>query len=193
MFEVLFEHINKKISLHEAEMDRLKTFFIPKKYRKKQYVLQQGDVCKYIAFVEKGMLRSYQVDDKGNEHIVQFAPEGWWISDSYSFLTASPASYDIDVLEDAEVLLITQPAMEEMLQAVPVMERYMRILMQNSLISMQRRIACTLGTQAEERYLGFTAEHPTIGQRVPQHMLASFLGMTPETLSRIRKQLLKKG
>ncbi|MEH6308759.1 Crp/Fnr family transcriptional regulator [Olivibacter sp. CPCC 100613] len=174
-------------------MERLKTFFIPKKYRKKQYMLQQGDVCKYIAFVEKGMLRSYQVDDKGSEHIIQFASEGWWIGDNYSFLTGLPASYDIDILEDAEVLLITQPRMEEMLQAIPSMERYMRLLMQHSLISMQRRIACTLSTQAEERYLGFIAEHPNLGQRVPQHMLASFLGMTPETLSRIRKQLLKKG
>lgn len=192
MFEVLLENIDKKISLSTAAIAQLKTFFIPKKYRKKQYMLQQGDVCKYIAFVEKGMLRSYQVDDKGNEHIIQFAPEGWWISDNYSFLTGLPSSYDIDVLEEAEVLLITQPSMEEMLHQIPAMERYMRMLMQNSLISMQRRIACTLSTTAEERYQGFLAEHPDIGQRVPQHMLASFLGMTPETLSRIRKQLLKK-
>jgi len=192
MFDVLLENIEKKISLTATETAQLKTFFIPKKYRRKQYMLQQGDVCRYIAFVEKGMLRSYQVDDKGTEHIIQFAPEGWWISDNYSFLTGSPSSYDIDVLEEAEVLLITQPSMEEMLQKIPVMERYMRMLMQNSLISMQRRIACTLTTTAEERYQSFLLEHPRIGQRVPQHMLASFLGMTPETLSRIRKQLLKK-
>lgn len=192
MFEVLLENIDKKVSLTAREIAQLKTFFIPKKYRKRQYMLQQGDVCKYIAFVEKGMLRSYQVDEKGNEHIIQFASEGWWISDNYSFLTESPANYDIDVLEDAAVLLITRPAMEEMLLAIPIMERYMRLLMQNSLISMQKRIACTLSTTAEERYQGFLKEHPDIGQRVPQHMLASFLGMTPETLSRIRKQLLNK-
>jgi len=192
MFEVLFEHISKKITLTKEEEDKLKPFFIPKKYRKRQYMLQQGDVCKYIAFVEKGMLRSYQVDDKGNEHVIQFAPEGWWIADNYSFLTGNPSNYDIDVLEDAEVLLITHTSMEEMLQTSPMMERYMRILMQNSLISMQSRIACTLSSNAEERYQGFLKEHPQIDQRVPQHMLASFLGMTPETLSRIRKQLLKK-
>lgn len=192
MFEVLFEHIDKKITLTKEEENKLMPFFIPKKYRKRQYVLQQGDICKYIVFVEKGMLRSYQVDDKGNEHVIQFAPEGWWIADNYSFLTGSPSSYDIDVLEDAEVLLITQTAMEEMLQAIPVMERYMRILMQNSLISMQNRIACTLVSNAEERYQGVLKALPNIAQRVPQHMLASFLGITPETLSRVRKQLLKK-
>ena len=192
MFEVLFEHISKKITLTEEEEDKLKPFFIPKKYRKRQYMLQQGDICKYIAFVEKGMLRSYQVDDKGNEHVIQFAPEGWWIADNYSFLTGSPSNYDIDVLEDAEVLLITQASMEEMLQTIPAMERYMRILMQNSLISMQSRIACTLSSSAEERYQGVLKALPNIAQRVPQHMLASFLGITPETLSRVRKQLLKK-
>ncbi|HWV71474.1 MAG TPA: Crp/Fnr family transcriptional regulator [Pseudosphingobacterium sp.] len=192
MFEVLFEHISKKITLSKEEEDKLKPFFIPKKYRKRQYMLQQGDICKYIAFVEKGMLRSYQVDDKGNEHVIQFAPEGWWIADNYSFLTGNPSNYDIDVLEDAEVLLITQASMEEMLQTIPVMERYMRILMQNSLISMQSRIACTLGSNAEERYQGVLKALPNIAQRVPQHMLASFLGITPETLSRVRKQLLKK-
>ncbi|MFC6100146.1 Crp/Fnr family transcriptional regulator [Olivibacter domesticus] len=191
MFEVLFEHIDKKITLTKEEENKLTPFFIPKKYRKRQYVLQQGDICKYIAFVEKGMLRSFQVDDKGNEHVIQFAPEGWWIADNYSFLTGSPSSYDIDVLEDAEVLLITQTALEEMLQAIPVMERYMRILMQNSLISMQNRIACTLGSNAEERYQGVLKALPNIAQRVPQHMLASFLGITPETLSRVRRQLLK--
>jgi len=191
MFEVLFEHISKKITLTKEEEDKLKPFFIPKKYRKRQYMLQQGDICKYIAFVEKGMLRSYQVDDKGNEHVIQFAPEGWWIADNYSFLTGNLSNYDIDVLEDAEVLLITQASMEEMLQTIPVMERYMRILMQNSLISMQSRIACTLGSNAEERYRGVLKALPNIAQRVPQHMLASFLGITPETLSRVRKQLLK--
>ena len=90
MFEVFFIHVNEKVSLTEEEQQTIKTFFSPKKLRKKQYLLQEGDVCKYMAFVEKGLLRSYNVDDKGYEHMIQFAWEGWWISDTYSFLSGDP-------------------------------------------------------------------------------------------------------
>lgn len=189
MFEVLFKKLDEKIELTEEEKQLCKSFFTPKKIRKRQYVLQEGDVCKYIAFVEKGMLRSYTIDEKGNEHIMQFAFEGWWIADQFSFLTGEPATYTIDAIEDSELLLLSRQAEEQLLSKMPKFERYFRILLQNSLIATQRRLIGSLSQTAEERYTSLVGSCPTIPQRVPQHMMASFLGITPETLSRIRKQL----
>lgn len=193
MFEVLFQKFDEKIQLSAEEKELAKTFFLPKKLRKRQYLLQEGDAAKYVAFVEKGMLRSYTVDDKGVEHIIQFAFEGWWISDQYSFLTGEPSQYNIDALEDCELLLLSRSAEEQLMEQVPKMERYFRILLQNSMIAMQRRIVGSLSQPAEKRYTDLVQTCPTIPRRVPQHMMASFLGITPETLSRIRKQAsLKK-
>lgn len=193
MFELLFTKFDEKVQLTEEEKELAKTFFLPKKLRKRQYLLQEGDVSKYVAFVEKGTLRSYTVDERGVEHIIQFAFEGWWIGDMYSFITNEPSTYNIDALEDCELLLLSQQAEEQMFEKIPKMERFFRILVQNSLIATQRRLVGSLSQTAEERYNDLVASCPTIPQRVPQHMMASFLGITPETLSRIRKQAsLKK-
>jgi CRP-like cAMP-binding protein len=189
MFEVLFQKLDEKIQLTEDEKQLCKSFFSPKKLRKRQYILQEGDVCKYIAFVEKGMLRCYTIDEKGNEHIMQFAFEGWWISDQFSFLTGEPAIYNIDALEDSELLLLSQQSEEQLLQKIPKFEKYFRILLQNNLIATQRRLIGSLSQSAEQRYNELISVCSTIPQRVPQHMIASFLGITPETLSRIRKQV----
>jgi CRP-like cAMP-binding protein len=189
MFELLFQKLKEKIVLTEEEKELSKTFFTPKKLRKRQYLLQEGDVCKYIAFVEKGILRSYSLDEKGNEHIIQFAFEGWWISDQLSFFTGEPSSYTIDALEDCELLLLSRPAEEQMLEKIPKFERYFRILLQNNLINTQRRLVSSLSHSAEEKYTELLESCPTIPQRSPQHMMASYLGITPETLSRIRKKL----
>ena len=189
MFELLFENISKKVFLSDDEKLLCQSFFTSKKFRKKQYLLQEGDVCKYTAFVNTGILRSYTIDEKGNEHIIQFALEDWWITDIYSFLTGEPSTFNIDVLEDAEVLLITKAAQDEMVLQVPKMERFLRLLMQNSLIAMQRRLIGSLNYTAEDKYLQLMDACPSIVQRVPQHLIASYLGITPETLSRIRKQM----
>ena len=192
MFEVLFKTINEKVKLTEEEQEISKQFFIPRKLRKKQYLLQQNDVCKYTAFIEKGILRSYTVDDKGDDHIVQFALEGWWIGDLYSIITGEPSIYNIDVVEDAELLLLTKEANEGLLLAIPKMERYFRLLTQNALIAMQRRLVGNLSESAEEKYDKIVTNYPEIIQRVPQHMIASYLGIAPETLSRIRKQKMMR-
>lgn len=189
MFDLLFQNISKKVSLTGEEKQLCQSFFIPKKLRKKQYLLQEGDPCKYTAFVNKGILRSYTIDEKGSEHVIQFALEDWWIADIYSFLTGESSACNIDALEDAELLLITKPAQDEMVLQIPKMERYLRLLMQNNLIAMQRRLISSLNYTAEDKYLQLLAACPSIIQRVPQHYIASYLGITPETLSRIRRQM----
>lgn len=186
MYDRLQTHIAHLVELTDDEFTFLKTLFIPKKLRRKQYLVQEGDVCKYITFVDKGLLRAYTVDSKGTEHIVQFAPEGWWTSDMYSFLTGERSDYNIEALEDAELLLLDRVNMERMVSAVPKMERYLRIMLQNNYIATHRRIVLSLSQSAEEKYTEFVQRYPDIVQRVPQHMIASYLGITPAFLSRIR-------
>jgi CRP-like cAMP-binding protein len=193
MSDLLFQKFDEKIELTEEEKQLSRSFFISKKLRKKQYLLQEGDVNKYVAFVEKGLLRTFNVNDKGHEHIIQFAFEGWWTGDQLSFLTGEPSEYNIEAMEDCELLLLTKQAEDEMLEKIPKLERYFRILLQNSLIATQKRLANSLSQSAEERYNEFISACPTtLPHRIPQHMLASYLGVTPETISRIRKQMSLK-
>jgi CRP-like cAMP-binding protein len=192
MFDLLQKHILKRINLTDEEFERCTTFFIPKKLRKHQFLLQEGEVCRSIAFVVKGCLRCYSVDDKGEEHIVQFAIEDWWISDPYSALTGEPSEYNIDALEDSELLLLEKSAEERLLVEIPKFERLFRILLENRFVASQRRINASLSTSAEERYLGFLKTYPAIVRRVSQNQIASYLGITPQSLSRIRKELSEK-
>jgi CRP-like cAMP-binding protein len=189
MYELLYRKIHEIISISEEEFSFCKTLFLPKKLRKRQYLLQEGDVCKYTCFVEKGILRTYSVDDKGNEHILQFSLEGWWLSDLYSFLTGEPSLFNIEALEDCELLLITKSSWDLLLEKIPAFERYFRILIQNNLIVTQKRLMGTLSETAEQKYINLIQTFPDCLQRVPQHMIASYLGITRETLSRIRGQI----
>lgn len=189
MFELLHKKITGAVSITEEEFEYCKSFFLAKKLRRRQYLLQEGDVSKYTSFVEKGILRTYTADDKGNEHILQFAQEGWWVSDLYSFLTGEPSTYNTEALEDCELLLITKPLWDTLLQQIPALERYFRILIQNSLIATQRRLMGIMTETAEEKYIKLLKTQPDCVQRVPQHMIASYLGITRETLSRIRSQM----
>lgn len=189
MFELLHQKFSEIIDLSEEEFEYAKTLFIPKKLKKKRILIEVGEICKYTVFVKKGLLRSFKADDKGNEYILQFALEGWWTADLYSFLTNEPSPYNIETLEDSELLLITKPSWDLLLEKVPAFERYFRVLIQNNLINTQRRLMGSFTETAEEKYKKLLREFPDILQRVPQHMIASYLGITRETLSRTRSQI----
>jgi CRP-like cAMP-binding protein len=192
MSALFFSNFNQKVPLNAEEQAAMGKYLESKKLRKKQYLLQEGDVCRYIAFVEKGTLREYSVDETGGEHIIQFGLEGWAISDLYSFLTGEPARYNIDAIEDAELVLVSKTAHEELLKKFPQYETFTRLNITGAYLAMQKRLTSIISSPLEERYADFIALYPDIVQRVPQHMIASYMGLTPETLSRIRKRLSAK-
>lgn len=190
MFPTLIKHLTEKIALSEEAQAKLPQFFEHKTLAKKEFLLQEGDYCKQLTFISKGLLKSYTLDDKGQEHISLLAWEGWWVSDFKSFICDEPAILYIDAVEASEVLLITHENYERMLLEIPAMERYFRILYQNSLVTKDRRLISSNSYSAEEKYRHLLKLYPFIGKRVPQHLIASFLGITPETLSRIKKTML---
>ena len=188
MYELILQNISRHIQLTPEEVEFFKSVLQPRKLRKRQYLLQAGDVARFENFVSKGLLRAYTVDNTGQERIAMFAMEGWWISDLYSLLSQTPATQHIDALEDTEVLSIEKPDLERLYLEVPKFERLMRILLQNAFVSNQQRALASISQTAEERYVAFVKKYPSLEQRIPQVQIASYLGMTPETLSRIRKQ-----
>lgn len=192
MFDLLISHLSKHITLDATETDRLKNYFRIKRLNKKQFLQHQGDITQYETFVTKGCLRTYYLDQQGQEHIVQFALEGWWIGDLYSFLTQHPSRYTIQALEDCELLQIDKNSLEELYQQVPKLERFFRIIIQNAFIASTNRILSSMSQTAEERYLEFIGKYPDIEQRVPQYHVAAYLGVTAEFLSRIRKKFSRK-
>ena len=192
MFDRLREHVSKLISITDEEFPACTSLMIPKRVRKGTYLVQEGDISKYLAFVTNGCLRLSVIDSKGEEHIVQFALEGWWITDLYSFLTGKPGEYFIDALEDSEALLIDSVSYEKLCTTIPKFERYFRILLQNNYIATHRRVLASIGKSAEERYRQMLEDYPTIVQRVAQRHIASYLGITPEALSRIRNRMAKR-
>ena len=192
MFDLLRAHIEKRVNLTDEEFEICSKFFVPKKLRKKQFLLNEGGVCKNLGFVNSGCLREYTIDSKGAEHIIQFAIEDWWVSDLNSFLAGSPSTYNIDALEDSEVLLLEKSARDKLLDSCPKMERFFRLLMEANHVAAQRRVSDSLSASAEERYLKFIKTYPKLFEQVPQNQIASYLGITPQSLSRIRKELTQK-
>src|ERR1700730_9835875 len=194
MHESLIRYINSYISspLTESEVDLIKNTFVPKKIRRKQYFLQEGQVCKYSAFIVKGAMRQYSVDDRGVEHIIRLLIENWWAVDRESFVMLTPSIYNIDAWEDTEALLITRADTLDLLDKIPVLTQWARKLDEHHAFAAQKRLSASISFSAEKRYLDFANTYPEFLQRFPQHIIASYLGMTKETLSRIRKQSVNK-
>lgn len=188
MHELLFANVRKHVSLSAADESILATAFRARRLAKKQFLLQAGEIARHETFVVKGLLRAYTVDATGNEHIAMFASEGWWIGDLYSFLTETPATQSIDALEDTDVLQVERGELERLYEQIPQLNRFFRILLQNAFVANQQRVLAAISQTAEEQYHAFVKKFPSIEQRVPQHQVASYLGITPETISRIRRQ-----
>jgi len=188
---LILENISRHIDLHKDEVEYFISLLKQRTIRKRQFLLQSGDTSRHETFVVKGLLRAYTVDKSGYEHVVMFASEGWWISDLYSFLTQTPGSQNIDALEDSEVLQIEKQDLEKLYIEVPKFDRFFRILLQNAFVANQQRILASISQTAEEQYMAFVKKYPSLEQRIPQHQVASYLGITPETISRIRRNLTK--
>ncbi|WP_230680180.1 Crp/Fnr family transcriptional regulator [Pontibacter rufus] len=159
---------------------------------KGQLLLRVGEVCLYGSFVLKGCLRSYVIDEKGKEHIIQFAPENWWIAEQISFFNKEPAIYYIDAIEATDLVALDLAFFEELNRVVPNMPQMLSSLQLNSLRSFQKRLISHLSETGEQRYLAFIRTYPSLSLRFPLWMIASYLGMAPESLSRIRKELADK-
>lgn len=191
MFEVFEKYLKEKADLDVEEINTVRAVSIEKKIRKRQYLLQEGDICHYECFIVKGCLRMYTVGDDGIEYILRFASENWWISDRESYNNAKPSKCNIDTLENCEVILIEKRDFLHLLTTIPKFKHFTDSLLARSYDAIQNRIISSISYSTEERYQNFVTHFPEITYRVPLHMIASYLGVSRETLSRLRSQSVK--
>jgi CRP-like cAMP-binding protein len=191
-FDVLREYLEARGAFTGEELAFVESLVVPRTLAAGAFLQRAGDVWTHAAFVASGCLRSYVIDAKGKEHIVQFAPETWWLADAVSLMSRSPSQYFVDAVEDSELLLLDGPSHQRLLDRVPGYASSFQTGIQRHAAAKDQRIANALSSSAEERYREFLKTYPSIAQRVPQFMLASYLGVSPETLSRIRKSLSRK-
>lgn len=183
----LIDHLRESIELGNEDVDKIFEYFSVQELKKKEVLLFAGDVSNHMRFISKGCLRAYYMDTEAKEHIIQFGIEGWWINDLYSFLTNTPAKQFIQALEDSNVVQIHKDSLNELYDRVPAIERFFRMKFENAYVALQDRTINSMSKPAEERYFEFRTKYRDIEQRVPQYMVASYLGITPEFLSRLRK------
>ena len=189
MTQLFIDNIEKYFNLSEAEKETILGLTQIKKLRKKEFLLQEGEVSKCSAFVLSGCLRSYFVDSNGFEHILQFAIEDWWITDMMSITTQTAANLNIDAIQDSELLILTRENQLELFEKCPKMEKYFRIITEKGMANIQTRLLENMSLPAVQRYKNLTKKYPKIVEKVPQKLIASFLGITPEFLSKLRHQL----
>ncbi|HUM46109.1 MAG TPA: Crp/Fnr family transcriptional regulator [Chitinophagales bacterium] len=192
MFEFLLAYFEKRFAFTEKDVSLMQSVFVPKKLKKGEFLYQAGEIAKQEVFVASGILRRYVIDNKGKEHIVQFAPENWWVRDEKGFYYQEPTEFYVDAIEDASLLQIDQAGHLTLMAQISGYGPSFQAALQKNVVAKEKRILQSLVSTAEERYHDFLQTYPSIVQRVPQHMVAAYLGITPETLSRVRSIHLKK-
>lgn len=188
----LIENINKITPLTKEEEKLLLSKIEVKNFPAKTILLNPGEICNFSYFINKGLVRSFSVNDNIVEHILHFACEGWWIGDMYSLISRKPGNLFLEVLEDCEVILLSRENQLELFELIPKLERFFRILTENSLVAHQERLLDNLSLSAEERYEKFISKYGSLQQRIPQKQIASYIGVTPEFFSKMKAKILKK-
>ncbi|WP_306350365.1 Crp/Fnr family transcriptional regulator [Flavobacterium sp. '19STA2R22 D10 B1'] len=190
MYESLRKNIEKHIIITNDEFEQFTAPFYVSKIKKGQFLLREGEICKFEGYVTKGCFKVYYTSENGTSNVLYFAIEDWWIADIDSFTNQIPSILNIQALEDSEVLLITKPFKEALYEQLPFVEKLFRIMTQKSLVALQRRMISSLNKTADQRYIEFITKYPELEQRLSQQHIASYLGITHEFLSKIRKKLV---
>jgi CRP-like cAMP-binding protein len=191
-FENITNHVKQFISLSPEEEIYFTSLLKYRRLKKRQYILQAADVCRYQSYIVRGCMRSYFIDNDGVEHVIMFATENNWIEDGLSFINETPSDIFIDALENTELFQIDKHAVEQLYLHIPSFERFFRIRFQNAFVAEQQRVVCNFTKSAQDRYLTFLKRFPNLEKRIPQYQIASFLGITPQFLSQVRSLALKK-
>lgn len=189
MYDLIIKNISKYIQLNDKKIAHLTSLLTFREIKKDQFLLQRGEVARYDYFVNKGCLRSAYIDQNGEEYILQFAIEDWWITDFESFINKTPSKLEIMALEDSELLQIDRKSLDEFFENYPKFEHFYRVMNERHFISIYQHLISFLSESAEDRYLKFVQEYSQFLNRIPQYQIASYLGITPEYLSKIRREL----
>lgn len=192
-YSLILKNVANHILLDPGEQRYFTSLLDYRKIRNRQCVLSEGEISDHIYFVTKGCLRGFTIDKSGGEHVLSFAPEDWWISDLYSYITRQPGNLFIETLEASEAFVLSRERQERLYERVPKFERFFRILAENSLVANQQRLHDRMSLTAGERYERFCSRYPTLIQRLPQKQIASYIGVTPEFFSKMRSNLLRNG
>lgn len=196
IFETMFENFEKyiveKASFTEEELLQMRSLAVERKLRKRGFVLQEGEICRHKIFVVKGLLKTYRLADDGTEHIMRFAPENTWTIDHESYSQQQPSQYYMEAMEDAQLIVWTKESMDKLFDAIPAFKMFSEQVKEQSMNDSQQRILMNISYTAEEKYNAFIQSFPEVFSRVPLHMVASYLGVSRETLSRIRHAQLSR-
>jgi CRP-like cAMP-binding protein len=189
---LIIKNVSKHIQLTKDEEKHFITFLKEKKIKRKQFILHENEICENSVFVTNGCLRGYTIDQNGFEHILQFAPPDWWIADMYGLISQKPGNLNIDAIEDTDILLLSRKNQEKLFVDVPKFERFFRIITENSLVANRQRVLDNMSLTAQQRFAAFCHHYPTLIEHLPQKLIASYIGVTPEFLSKVKAEYFKK-